>query len=221
MHDLFNKIEELRKSLAAMKPKDNQNSLVPAIKAPTLKSMSLPPTTSAAPKAPKLPGISQSSNKDPKKMAEQLKNPKPTKPKIDVMKFDKNGQWSLDKGEGDGHIGIGTHISHLKGVGTEYLKHPETGEIRAKFFNGKMVDSVPKPTGSTEPTIAPTAGTLGKEEESHYRIHANGTPITKPMPLKELIDTHGTVQHIESSPEHTVRPVKLPPVKKFGENNSV
>jgi hypothetical protein len=98
MQDLADKIEELRKALAAMKPKSAGNSLVPALKLPTVKPLSVPSASSAgtAPK-PKLPGISPASNKDPKKMAEQLKNPRPTKPKIEMLKFDKNGQWTIEK----------------------------------------------------------------------------------------------------------------------------
>lgn len=98
MQDLIEKIEELRKSLAAMKPKGDV--IVPALKIPPVKSLSMPAAGST--KAPKLPGVSPASGKDPKKMAEQLKNPRPTKAKVEVMKTDKNGQWSLEKfGEGN------------------------------------------------------------------------------------------------------------------------
>ena len=98
MQELIDKIEELRKALSAMKPKSAGNSLVPALAFPTVKPLSMPSASSAgtAPK-PKLPGIAPASNKDPKKMAEQLKNPRPKKPKVEMLKFDKNGQWSLDK----------------------------------------------------------------------------------------------------------------------------
>ena len=97
MKDLIAKIEELKKSLAAMKPKSassTSHTLVPALEAPLTKPVS--PRSSAISK-PKLPGISPSSNKDPKKMAEQLKNPRPKKPKIEILKVDENGQWSLEK----------------------------------------------------------------------------------------------------------------------------
>ena len=94
MQDLIDKINELRKSLAAMKPKgEAMNSLVPALKAPTVKPLSISAPSGGRPA--KLPGVAPSSNKDPKKMAEQLKNPKPKKPKIEVLKTDHNGQWSL------------------------------------------------------------------------------------------------------------------------------
>lgn len=94
MQDLVNKIEELRKALSAMKPK--QPSLVPALKPPTVKPLSMP-SVSAGSAPTKLPGVAPASGKDPKKMAEQLKNPRPKKPKIEMLKYDANGQWRLDK----------------------------------------------------------------------------------------------------------------------------
>lgn len=99
MQDLIQKIEELKKALAAMKPKENP--LVPALNLPPVKPLSISSSSGGAVKA-KLPGVAPASGKDPKKMAEQLKNPRPKKPKIEMLKFDKNGQWKLDKfGEGN------------------------------------------------------------------------------------------------------------------------
>src|SRR5271163_614863 len=94
MQDLISKIEELRKALGAMKPK--QDIMVPALKTPGVKPLTLPPVRTGS-KPSELPGVAPNSNKDPVKMAQQLKNPKPKKPKIEMMKFDKNGQWSLHK----------------------------------------------------------------------------------------------------------------------------
>lgn len=94
MQDLIDKIEQLRKALAAMKPKDNV--LVPALALPSVKPLSISASSSSV-KAPKLPGVAPASGKDPKKMAEQLKNPRPKKPKIEMLKFDSNGQWKLNK----------------------------------------------------------------------------------------------------------------------------
>lgn len=85
---LYSKLEELSKSLKTLnKP---ENSLVPALKAPTLKPISA--NASAAPT--KIPGVAPPSGKDPKKVAIQLKNPRPQKPKLTLMK---NGQWQLDE----------------------------------------------------------------------------------------------------------------------------
>lgn len=60
------------------------------------------PGMPAAPTAPKVPasqpvagGMPPPSKKDPAKVAEQLKNPRPQKPQMEVLKTDVNGQWSL------------------------------------------------------------------------------------------------------------------------------
>jgi len=94
MQDLIDKIEQLKKSLAAMKPKENP--LVPALNLPTLKPLSMP-SASSAPAKSKLPGVAPATGKDPKKMAEQLKNPRPVKPKVEVLKFENNGQWRVEE----------------------------------------------------------------------------------------------------------------------------
>jgi hypothetical protein len=95
MQDLLDKIEQLKKSLAAMKPK--KDSLVPALNIPSVKPLSMPSAGAPAAVKPELPGVAPISGKDPKKMAEQLKNPRPKAPKVEVLKTDKNGQWSLKK----------------------------------------------------------------------------------------------------------------------------
>jgi hypothetical protein len=100
MDKLRDKLEELLKNLAAMKPKSAGNILVPALKVQGVKPLSI--SSGPAPKQAKMPGVSATSSKDPQKMAEQLRNPKQKKPKIEVLKVEKNGQWSLDKfGEGN------------------------------------------------------------------------------------------------------------------------
>lgn len=97
MEDLVKKIQELRDLLKGMTPMlKPKQSLVPAIKAPTIK----PIAVSSAPAAPsKIPGVAPTSNKDPVKMAQQLKNPRPKKPKMEILKSDKNGQWTIEKDE--------------------------------------------------------------------------------------------------------------------------
>jgi hypothetical protein len=97
MSDLVAKIEQLKKTLAAMKPKGANNLLVPAIKMPAVKPLSMPPVSSSSKAAAQLPGISPASSKDPRKAAEQLKNPRPKKSKVEVLKVEKNGQWELEK----------------------------------------------------------------------------------------------------------------------------
>lgn len=142
-------MENLLKALKAIKPKQQNDGLVPALKAPTVKPISVPSVSATAPA--KIPGVAPTSNKDPKKMAEQLKNPRPKKPKLELLKFSDNGQWSLHK---------------------------------------------------------------NNEDEMHYVIHVQGQPITKPMPLKDLVANHGSVKHIESSPHNKVVPVKKQPMLK-------
>jgi hypothetical protein len=97
MDKLRDKLEELLKNLAAMKPKSAGQSLVPALKMPSVKPLSISSAGASTASKSKLPGVAPASGKDPKKMAEQLKNPKPAKPKIEILKVEKNGQWSLDK----------------------------------------------------------------------------------------------------------------------------
>jgi hypothetical protein len=88
----LNEMRELLKGIApALKPKAKVNPL-PQISPP---SISTPKKTAVA-KAPKLPGIAPNTLKDPKKMAEQLKNPSDKKVKLEMLKTDKNGQWSLE-----------------------------------------------------------------------------------------------------------------------------
>ena len=86
MQDLIDKIEQLKKSLGAMKPKEN--SLVPALSLPSVKPLSISASGGSSVKPPKLPGVAPASGKDPKKMAQQLKNPRPKAPKVEVLKSD-------------------------------------------------------------------------------------------------------------------------------------
>lgn len=124
--ELYEKTEALLKGLLSVKTKPGKNnSEIPAaVKGPTIAAPKLPsklpdlslkaptmpkPTEAKLPKSPeqaakenKIPGgLPPASKKDPKKMAEQLKNPNPKKltdPQEEVLKVDSNGQWSLSKG---------------------------------------------------------------------------------------------------------------------------
>lgn len=49
----------------------------------------------------------------------------------------------LEKSE---NVGIGTHISQLTGKGQEYLVDKETGNIRAKFYDGHLMGAESKPS---------------------------------------------------------------------------
>lgn len=96
MDEFTKKIEDLRKSLLSLKTNASKDLFVPAIKAPSLKTPSI-----KQPSISKLPGgLPPPSKKDPVKVAQQLKNPNPGKAVIDVLKFEDNGQWSLNKADG-------------------------------------------------------------------------------------------------------------------------
>jgi hypothetical protein len=95
MEELVKKIAALRDMAKSLLAKPGQASLVPALKLPSPKPLSMPSTAVGAPT--KLPGAPIPSGKDPKAVAAQLKKPRPTKPKIEVMKTAANGQWSLEK----------------------------------------------------------------------------------------------------------------------------
>lgn len=119
MEDLYKKIEALRDMVKGILSKPNSNSLVPALKLPTPKPLSMPSMSSTA--APtKIPGVAPPSGKDPKKVAEQLKNPRPKKVKVEILKFEKNGQWSLEKGS----MGRLAPISHKDAISYQ-LDKPE------------------------------------------------------------------------------------------------
>lgn len=90
MEELFNKIQELNSLLKAIKvssaPKLPE---IPAIQAPPQPSMKAKATTT------KIPGVNPNSKKDPKKIEQQLKNAQVKKQTMPLLKFQKNGQWSL------------------------------------------------------------------------------------------------------------------------------
>lgn len=90
MQDFIKKLEELKDFVKSLNASNSPLPKIPGIKPPAPPSLS--PKSA---KAPKIPGITPESTKDPKKVAEQLKNPN-QKTKLEMLKFDKNGQWSLD-----------------------------------------------------------------------------------------------------------------------------
>lgn len=98
MDGLLKRIEKIRDLIKGLnvqlKPKQ---SLVPAIKPPSVKPLSMPSVSVGG--TDKLPGVAPPNKKDPKKIAEQLKNPRPAKPNMEILKFDRGGQWSLHSRE--------------------------------------------------------------------------------------------------------------------------
>lgn len=102
MDSLIKKLEELNVLIKAVKTINSQPKTVgPTLpKLPTPKQPTPPPMTASSSAAPKI-GIGQGPNskKDPKKVAQQIKDGSmSTKTQNTMLKFDSNGQWSLDKG---------------------------------------------------------------------------------------------------------------------------
>lgn len=158
--ELYEKTEALLKSLLSIKTKPGKNnSEVPAaikgltiptpklpsklpdltLKAPTMPKPTgakLPKSAKQAEKENKIPGgLPPASKKDPQKVAEQLKNPNPTKPsnpQEDVLKADSNGQWYLEKAVLDPNAGYKfTHEHHDLGNGNTLTRvnvHGPDGE---------------------------------------------------------------------------------------------
>lgn len=86
MEDLIKKIEQLVdlvKEVKAMGPS------LPTIPAPSV------PKPSMKPKATTIPGVKAQNKKDPKKVAEQIKNAQTQKLSMPVLKIESNGQWKL------------------------------------------------------------------------------------------------------------------------------
>lgn len=93
MDKLFKTLNEIKELVKQFTP-SVKPSTAPTL--PSIKTIQPPSLTVKKPKAPEIPGVPPISGKDPKKMAEQLKNPTERKAKIEMLKFDNNGQWSLD-----------------------------------------------------------------------------------------------------------------------------
>lgn len=90
MEELVKKIQQLRDLVKALISKN------PGPKAPSLPQVTPPPQPSmtASSASEKIPGMNPDSKKDPKKIAEQIKSGAIRKPAL--VKYDSNGQWSLD-----------------------------------------------------------------------------------------------------------------------------
>ena len=99
MEELYKKLEELSKAIKAIKAIKKLNPPV-GPKLPDVPSIKAPPQPTMQPastKAPKIgTGEGPNSKKDPKKVAQQIKDGAvSTKTVKDVLKSDKNGQWSM------------------------------------------------------------------------------------------------------------------------------
>jgi hypothetical protein len=100
MEELIKKLEQLKELIKAVKlqtPAQQNGPKLPQL--PTPKQPPTPSMTPSAAKAPKIgTGAGPDSKKDPKKMAEQIKNGSmSTKTQKIMLKVADNGQWSLEK----------------------------------------------------------------------------------------------------------------------------
>lgn len=100
MEDLAKKLEQLKELIKAIRQTKAPNSTMPALpKLPGHKPMSAPSMTPKAAGAPKIgPGTGPMSNKDPKKVAQQIKDGSmSTKTQKVMLKADSvTGQWYLE-----------------------------------------------------------------------------------------------------------------------------
>lgn len=140
---LYEKIEALHKSLLSIKTGASKDLMVPAIKPIAPK---IPKPSIRQPTIGKIPsGLPPPSKKDPVKMAEQLKNPNPEKVKVEILKTEHNGQWSLEKASPPGEISF-THQHHdLGGVGDlTHVKavHPVHGVVGEALFEHQPDNSL-------------------------------------------------------------------------------
>jgi hypothetical protein len=213
MQDLIAKIEKLRKNLAAMKPKNAASSLVPALTPPTIKPLSISSGASMS-TAPKMPGVTPASNKDPKKMAEQLKNPRPKKPRIDMLKTDER------------HYRI--HVD-----GNPVTEPMPLSHIVERHGSVKHIESDPRnkivPVGIPKmPSVAKNGQwNFDKSDEDKIGVATNVQHL-KGKGTEYLVDSkqnvrakfhEGNLERPESVPN--TEESTVPIMSKFGENNSV
>jgi hypothetical protein len=96
MEDLIKKWEEIKGLVKAItsssKSTTSSSSALP--KLPTIQPPAVPSMAPKKNKDAKIPGVTPESTKDPKKVAQQLKDGS-VKTKTEMLKFDTNGQWSL------------------------------------------------------------------------------------------------------------------------------
>jgi hypothetical protein len=179
MDELMKKIATVRDLAKSLLAKPGQSSLVPALKIPAPKPLSMPSTTGKAPT--KLPGAAITSNKDPKAVATQLKNPRPIKPKIEVMKTAANGQWSLEKDEDENPVQIHAYLpSHIAQMG--HSAKPGSPEF-SKYVDAAFDwhDKVHRAIMHDNPHLKHSFG-----ENLHPRIHGYNGEIKSTKALDKL-----------------------------------
>jgi hypothetical protein len=120
MEELRKKLEMLVKAVKAAKQKPAGYSLpaIPSIKPPP------PPSMKSGGKETKLPAPAPNSKKDPRKIAQQIKDGVMTnKTQRALLKFDQNGQWTLQD------------------PGQEKVRHVKVEGINPQFKADKFEDN--------------------------------------------------------------------------------
>lgn len=128
MDELYKRLLKINSLIKAIVPKIKEGQMNPSIKmpkapeAPKGASSMMPklPNIKTANTSSKLPGLMPASAKDPKKVAQQLKN-KSVKPStsMEMIKFEDNGQWNLVKKKDESTIKLEnspTSLAHLNTV---------------------------------------------------------------------------------------------------------
>lgn len=150
MDNLLKKINELMALAKAINASTPAIPAIPAIKPPP------PPSMKAPQKNKKIPGMVLDSKKDPRKVAQQIKDGSMSTKTQKIMlkgeeclKIDQNGQWSLEKGEKDKeqylyHIHEGPHRITSKPLSLEEIK-AKHGSVQKLENNGfRLIRHIPE-----------------------------------------------------------------------------
>ena len=174
----YKKLIELNDLLKAFVPSAAPPALpaLPSIEQPK------PPKLRTPSKQTKLPGVAPKTKKDPKKIAEQIRNPTQRKQTLEVLKFDKNGQWSLEKALPDFKIPKKISWSHDK----PWVDPAHPTKVHADYhgYGGQMNEVTPHQKDlihgidlSTGTPIDPPGKTMS----------AGNVWITNPLNSKKMI----------------------------------
>lgn len=178
MSDFYKKLQELDDLLKAFVPSVAPAAMpaLPTIQPPKLSGTRASPT----PKSPKLPGIAPRSKKDPKKIAEQLKNPTERKQTLEFLKFDHNGQWSLQKALPD--FRIPKKITYDK----PWVDPSNDKLVHADYhgYGGKMNEATPHQKDLIHGIDLSTGAPV---DEPGKTMSAGNVWITNPLNKKKMI----------------------------------
>jgi hypothetical protein len=177
MGGFYKKLIELNDLLKAFVPSVAPPALpaLPSIEQPK------PPKLRTPSKQSKLPGVAPKTKKDPKKAAEQIRNPTQRKQTLEVLKFDKNGQWSLEKALPDFKIPKKISWSHDK----PWVDPAHPTKVHADYhgYGGQMNEVTPHQKDLIH-GIDTASGTPVQEEET---MTAGNMWVTNPLNKKTMI----------------------------------